>query len=142
MKAIKESEISVGNMSGKAGIPSLPFGKGFFHSGNNGSFGTNFTPSGEPEFKTYKNLSKMKKRNRKMKKFKEYNEDATASLGNTGGMGAIVSAQPSSTAGDVAGSTIGSGDIGSSLGTYTKPVSNIKKKKKRNKLKKFDNFKY
>ena len=42
---------------------------------------------------------------------------ASATLGSTGGMGAITSAQPSSIPGDVAGSTIGSGDIGRVLGT-------------------------
>jgi len=49
------------------------------------------------------------------------NEDACVTLGNTGGMGAVVSSQPSSIPGDVAGSTRGSGDIsavdnGSSFG--------------------------
>lgn len=73
-----------------------------------------------------------------IKKFDKFNEDATATLGNTGGMGAVVAANPSSTAGDVAGSTIGSGDIGQTLGTYTKPMLNLKKKKKD--LKKRRNF--
>ena len=62
---------------------------------------------------------------------------SSATLGNTGGMGAIVSAQPSSIPGDVAGSTKGSGDIsgGRYLGPYAKaPVDNRKKKKKKDKL--------
>ena len=75
-----------------------------------------------------------------MKKFRKYNEDACATMGNTGGMGAIVSAQPSATPGDVVGGTIGSGDIGQGLGTaYMKPQLKLKKDKKR-KLKKFDDF--
>jgi hypothetical protein len=75
-----------------------------------------------------------------MKKFEEFlKEDATATAGNTGGMGAVVAAQPSSTPGDVAGSTMGSGDIGQTLGIYTKPAINLKKKKKK-KLKRVTSF--
>lgn len=82
-----------------------------------------------------------------IKKFEElYNEAASpapsggggvanATLGNTGGMGAIVAPQPSSIPGDVAGSTKGSGDLpaydkGNHFGINTK-----KKKKKKNKSK-------
>ena len=58
---------------------------------------------------------------------------SSATLGNTGGMGAIVSAQPSSIPGDVAGSTKGSGDIARNhLGPYTKIP--MKKKRKKDKL--------
>lgn len=70
-------------------------------------------------------------------------EDACATLGNTGGMGPVVSATPSSTPGDVAGSTPGSGDIGQSLfPTYMKPMLNLKKgrKKKSRGIKTFNNF--
>jgi hypothetical protein len=78
-----------------------------------------------------------------MLKFKEFiNEEACATMGNNGGMGNVVSAQPSSTPGSVNASdaTIGSGDIGQSFGTaYTKPQLKLKKDKKR-KLKKFDDF--
>lgn len=141
-----ESEVSSGNASGKAGVASLPFGRGFYQSGgNNGSFGIGFTPSSEPNFKTYKSMKHSKKNlKKKMKKFEEFMiEDATATLGNTGGMGAVVAAQPSSTPGDVAGSTPGSGDIGQTLGTYTKSAPNLKKdkKKKMKNLQSFKNFK-
>ena len=58
---------------------------------------------------------------------------STATLGNTGGMGDIVSAQPSNTPGDVAGSTKGSGDIArTALGPYSKiPIRKKNKKDKR-----------
>lgn len=46
-----------------------------------------------------------------LKTFKKYNEDATANT-SIGGMGNVVSAQPSSLPGDVSGGTEGSGDIG------------------------------
>lgn len=70
-----------------------------------------------------------------MKKFEEFIiEDATATMGNTGGMGAVVAAQPSGTPGDVAGSTAGSGDIGQLFGTYTKPALKMKKKKGKHKM--------
>lgn len=78
-----------------------------------------------------------------MKKFEEFiKEEACATLGNTGGMGAIVSAQPSATPGDSQGGSIGSGDIGQTLGTYSKPAINLKKKKnkKRRKLESFGDF--
>jgi len=128
---INESEVSTGNASGKSGIPSIPFGRGYYQSGgNNGAPGVAFTPNGEPSYKTYKSMKHSKKNlKKKMKKFEEFIiEDACATLGNTGGMGAVVSAQPSSTPGDVAGGTIGSGDIGASLGSTAK----WKKKKKKN----------
>jgi len=80
---------------------------------------------------------------RNIKNFKTFiKEDATATMGNTNGMGAVISANPSSTPGDVAGSSIGSGDIGQALGTYTKKsTSDLKKKKKKKKdLKTKENF--
>lgn len=78
-----------------------------------------------------------------MLKFKEFiNEEACATMGNSSGMGNVVSAQPSSTPGSVNASdaTVGSGDIGQGLGTaYTKPEIKMKKKKKR-RIKKYENF--
>ena len=82
MKHIKlfESEVSSGNASGKAGVGSIPFGRGYFQSGaNNGAPGITFTPEGEPSFKTYKSMKhsrknvkeKIKKMNM-MKKFKDF----------------------------------------------------------------------
>jgi hypothetical protein len=51
---------------------------------------------------------------------------------SSNGMGAIKSSQPSSIPGDVAGSTKGSGDIGSVLGTFTKqPAGGVDKKRKK-----------
>lgn len=50
------------------------------------------------------------------------------------GMGPIISAQPSSIPGDVAGSTKGSGDIGQVLGVYSKTPA-VKKRKKNNRRK-------
>lgn len=72
---INESEVSSGNASGKAGIASLPFGRGYYSSGgNNGAPGIAFTPSGEPSYKTYKSMKHSKKnlKKRKMKKFEEF----------------------------------------------------------------------
>ena len=70
LKTFNESEVSSGNASGKAGVGSLaPFGTGFYKSGNNGEFGTQFTPSAEPTFKTYKSM-KHSKKNLKKKKTK------------------------------------------------------------------------
>lgn len=146
MKKIFESEVSTGNMSGKGDGASLPFGKGYYQSGNTGKPGISFTPEGEEGIKTYKNSEhskkKLKKKMKKMKKFKEFiKEDATATAGNTGGMGAVTAANPSGTPGDVAGSTIGSGDIGTTLGTFGKKPANIyKKKNKKKKIKNFENF--
>jgi hypothetical protein len=134
-----ESEVSTGNASGKAGIASLPFGKGYYQSdGCDGSSGKQFTPNSEPRLKSYKKLKHSKKNMKnKLKKFKDFvKEDATATAGNTGGMGGVVAASPSSTPGDVAGSTIGSGDIGATLGTYTIPINSIEKEKKNKKKKK------
>jgi hypothetical protein len=82
--------------------------------------------------------------------FNRLNEDgeggggvSSATLGNTGGAGPIISAQPSSIPGDVAGSKPGSCDLGQPIGVYTKqPAIRRKKKKdkesKRNKV--IDNF--
>ena len=143
---IFESEVSTGNASGKAGVPSIPFGRGFYQSGNNGAFGTTFTPSGEPTSTTYKSMKHSKKNlKKKMKKFNKFNEDATATAGNTGGMGNVVAAVPSSTPGDVAGSIPGSGDIGQSLGgAFMKSAPNLRKRKdgkyKMKKLKSYDGF--
>ena len=70
--------------------------------------------------------------------YNELTEDACATMGNSGGMGAVASAQPSSTPGDVAGSTPGSGDVGSKvLGPYAKSPArwfNEKKKKRKKKI--------
>jgi hypothetical protein len=148
MKYIVESGMFSGNAIGKSGgAISIPFGHGYMQSGGNtGSAGIEFMPSSEPTFKNYKQLKhkkKKKKKLKKMKKIKEFiNEDAAATAGNTGGMGAVVSAQPSSTSGSVEGSTIGSGDIGQTIGTYTKPKLNLKKRNtKRKKITTFQNFK-
>ena len=62
---------------------------------------------------------------------------AYSTMGNMNGMGAVVSAQPSSIPGNVSnssigpGSTIGSGDIGSTLGVYDKYSAYNKKKRKK-----------
>jgi len=83
---------------------------------------------------------------KKILKFNEYIKEsdsggvAVATLGNTGGMGNIVAPQPSSTPGDVAGSSIGSGDIVSSLGTFSKNTTTSKKKKKKKKKPNGDNY--
>ena len=62
---------------------------------------------------------------------------AFATNSNVSGMGPIVSPQPSKTPGDVRGGTKGSGDIGTTLGTYTKqPAGKISKQKKKKKKKK------
>ena len=61
LKRFNESEVSTGNASGKAGVSSLPFRGGYYKSGNNGEFGTQFTPSEEPTFKTYKSMKHSKK---------------------------------------------------------------------------------
>lgn len=144
MKKHESAEISIGSASGKAGVGSVPFGRGYFQSGsNNGAAGIHFTPSEEPRLKSYKSMKHSKKKLKKMKKFDEFiNEEACATMGNGGGMGAVVSAQPSATPGSVNASdaTIGSGDIGQGLGTaYMKTQLKLKKDKKR-KLKKFDDF--
>jgi hypothetical protein len=53
------------------------------------------------------------------------NEDgvACATGGNTSGMGAVVTSQPSSIPGDVSGATTGSGDIGSNWGSVATKTS-------------------
>jgi len=63
---------------------------------------------------------------------------AVATLGNTNGMGAIVAPQPSSTPGDVAGSTKGSGDVPAyDMGkTYGNPYQGKGKKRKKKEKKK------
>jgi hypothetical protein len=149
MKII-ESEVSTGNASGKGGGGSLPFGRGYYNFGiNNGSSGIKFTPDGEPSFKTYKSMKhskkEMKKRNKKkMKKFEDFLTEDAATMGNSGGMGAVTAATPSSTPGDVAGGTPGSGDIGQTLGTYSKTPSNLRKRKdgkyKMKKIQSYDSF--
>ena len=64
---------------------------------------------------------------------------AFATNSNVSGMGPIVSPQPSKTPGDVRGGTKGSGDIGTTLGTYTKqPAGKISKQKKKKKKSKKD----
>jgi len=74
-----------------------------------------------------------------MKKFKEYlYEDACATLGNTGGMGAVVNAQPGISPGEQG--TKGSGDISAKFGTSIKTSPNLKKVKKK-KIKSFSDFK-
>ena len=82
-----------------------------------------------------------------MLNFKDFiKEDATITAGNTGGMGPVVSSQPGNSPGETG--TIGSGDIGASLGTFTKKPANIYKKKKKKKemlkkmkrIKNFENF--
>ena len=231
MKKFEGVEVFQPNGTGQGGGASLPFNKGFYQSGScNGAPGIQFTPSGEQNFKAYKNMKHSKKNiRRKMKKFNQFikenineldgdievidfqfydpfdgnmrikingknkpehfkiydygniafdrfyseenynklvnfiynqledgklkdnvesyyedildeiqdsyelTEDACTTLGNSGGMGNVVSAQPSSTPGDVAGGTKGSGDIGQTLGTYTKPMLNLKKRKKKKK---------
>ena len=143
MKKFEHSEVTTGNASGKVGVSSLPFGRGFYQSKNNNDFGVSFTPDGEQEFKTYKSMKHSKRKLKKMKKFEEFiKEDACATLGNTGGMGAVVSAQPSSTPGAVNApdSTPGSGDIGHTLGTYMKSAPNLKKNKKAKKMKNLKSF--
>ena len=70
---------------------------------------------------------------------------AFATNSTISGMGPIISAQPSSIPGDVAGSTKGSGDIGQVLSVYSKiPAGrknrNKKSKKRQNAIKKLDNL--
>ena len=82
-----------------------------------------------------------------LKYFDEFNHlneegEACATLGNTGGMGAIVAPQPSAIPGDVAGSTKGSGDIpaydtGKSFRTLNQAFKKMKKKKKVKKYSKY-----
>lgn len=53
------------------------------------------------------------------------------------GMGSIISAQPSSIPGDVAGSTKGSGDIGQVLGVYSKTGAGRKNRNKKSKKRQY-----
>lgn len=76
-----------------------------------------------------------------IKKFEEFlNEEmAMATAGNTGGMGAVTAPIPSSTPGDVAGSTPGSGDLPAhDMGKSFKSFPYEKKKDKKKKDKKKD----
>lgn len=75
-----------------------------------------------------------------MKKFDEFiKEDAFVTMGNTGGMGAVLASQPGSIPGTQG--TTGSGDIGQTLSTYSKPAVNMKRhKKKKNKFRKVESF--
>ena len=86
-------------------------------------------------------------------KFKMFEEGdgggvANATLGNTGGMGAIVAPIVSPVPGDVASSTPGSGDLPATSGTMFPPMKldyinkyKSKKKKKKSRIKKFSDFK-
>jgi len=81
MKYIKtfEEGISSGNASGKAGVGSIPFGRGYMQSGgNNGASGIVFTAVGEPSFTTYKSMKHSKKdlkeKRRKLKMFKKFKD--------------------------------------------------------------------
>lgn len=65
---------------------------------------------------------------------------AFATNSSISGMGPIVSAQPSSTPGDVAGSTKGSGDIGQPLGVYGKGTASRRNKKKTKRSKAINKF--
>jgi len=71
-KIFEESEVSSGNATGKAGTPSIPFGRGYYSVGNNGEFGIAFTPSVEKNIKTYKGGKHSKKDMRKKNKKKEF----------------------------------------------------------------------
>lgn len=78
-----ESEVSTGNASGKAGVPSIPFGRGYYQSGNNGACGTAFTPSGEPTSTTYKSMKHSKKNlKKKMKHLKKFEMWTTNTTGD------------------------------------------------------------
>jgi hypothetical protein len=80
MKKFESVEVFQGNATGKAGVPSIPFGRGFYQSSNNGSFGIQFTPSGEPQFKTYKDGKHSKKNLKKrMKNFKQFVKESLIS---------------------------------------------------------------
>ena len=71
-KIFKESEVSTGNASGKAGVASLPFGRGYYRVGNSGEAGISFTPSGEKKLKTYKSSKHSKKELLKRKKKEKF----------------------------------------------------------------------
>lgn len=138
MKLFEDHEVTSGNSTGKAGTPSLAYNSnGYFPYGNTGSFGINFTPSNEPTINSYKKIKHKKKNKKKMLKYENFLlEDASVTMGNSNGMGAIVAAQPSSIPGSVADSIAGSGDIGQPLGNYTNSIF-----PKREKIMKFKKFK-
>lgn len=69
-------------------------------------------------------------------------KEECATMGNSNGMGAITPSIPSSTPGDVAGSTPGSGDIGRPLGTFMKTGLYGYKPKKKKKKSKNESFRY
>ncbi len=82
MKYLKsfESEISSGNASGKAGVGSIPFGRGYMQSGgNNGASGIVFTAVGEPSYTTYKSMKHskkdMKEKRKRLKMFKKFRNE-------------------------------------------------------------------
>ncbi|MCK9416793.1 hypothetical protein M0Q97_09070 [Candidatus Dojkabacteria bacterium] len=53
MKKHESAEISIGSASGKAGVGSVPFGRGYFQSrSNKGAASIQFTPREEPRFKS------------------------------------------------------------------------------------------
>lgn len=73
-KLFKEGEVSSGNASGKAGIASLPFNKGYYSVGNNGQFGIGLTPTAEKEVSDYKKSIHSKKELLKRKKKEEFHK--------------------------------------------------------------------
>jgi len=86
MKYIKqfESEVSSGNASGKAGVGSIPFGRGYMQSGgNNGASGIVFTAVGEPSYTTYKSMKhskkELKEKRRRLKMFKKFRNEGLIS---------------------------------------------------------------
>ena len=110
----------------------------------------------EPEKKVVKNIQKKETNEKPKEEIKEIVESvksfndfitegdgggvAYATAGNSAGMGAIVAPQPSAIPGDVAGSTIGSGDraaydMGTHFG-FNKDDNPLKKKKTKKKTKK------
>lgn len=79
LKKFEGVEVSSGNASGKAGVSSLPFARGYYQSGScNGSPGISFTPDEEPNFKTYKSMkhskNNVKKKIKYIKKFKNFDK--------------------------------------------------------------------
>lgn len=70
-KIFEEQEVSSGNATGQGGGASLPFGRGYYHVGNNGEFGIGFTPSSEKRIKSYKKSLHSKKEFLEKKKKKE-----------------------------------------------------------------------
>ena len=86
MKYLKafESEVSSGNASGKAGVGSIPFGRGYMQSGgNNGASGIVFTAVGEPSYTTYKSMKhskkELKEKRRRLKMYKKFKKDSIIS---------------------------------------------------------------